>query len=324
LTGPARPGVKPELQISPSVAQAIVNRVADNQTVEKVSELAGGEISAVYAIELTGAPPLVLKVYSEMMHWKMQKEALIYGWLEGKLDVPAPRILLVDDTKSLINLNFLVMNKLDGHVLGGFEPTLARTELLDAYNQMGRLFRQIHEIAMESFGYIGATGILPAYPGNRAYLSFQFEKKHREFAERGGDRRLGGRLERLIGERAHLLDTCTAARLCHYDFYTGNVVAQRRNGSLRLSGIFDFENAIAGDPMMDMAKTLYYLEHFSTGNEAKVAALLAGYGPLDRPHADETLALYRLYCMLELWCWFAQTADAEKLSELTTHLEAYE
>ena len=41
---------------------------------------------------------------------------------------------------------------------------------------------------------------------------------------------------------------------------------------LRLSGILDFDGALAGDPLMDVAKALHYV-----GAEAK-AALLKGYG----------------------------------------------
>jgi hypothetical protein len=40
---------------------------------------------------------------------------------------------------------------------------------------------------------------------------------------------------------------------------------------LRLSGILDFDGALAGDPLMDVAKALHYV-----GAEAK-AALLKGY-----------------------------------------------
>jgi hypothetical protein len=47
----------------------------------------------------------------------MQKEAALCGLLHGRLSVSSPRVLLVDDSQSLLDLNFIVMNKLDGEAL---------------------------------------------------------------------------------------------------------------------------------------------------------------------------------------------------------------
>ena len=71
---------------------------------------------------------------------------------------------------------------------------------------------------------------------------------------------------------------------------------------------------------MDIAKAIFY---FTDQDEAKKAALFAGYGTIDRSDVRDTLALYRLYCILELWCWFAQIGDRQRLAELTRELERY-
>jgi aminoglycoside phosphotransferase (APT) family kinase protein len=314
------PTVKPELEISPDQAQAIVDRMAAGRTVAFVSPLQGGEISAIYEIGLIGAPSLVLKVYPESLHWKMQKEVFVSGLLQDRLSVPAPRILFADDTKSLIDLNFTVMDKLDGDILRGLAPTLTAEQLQAARSQMGRALREIHRVPMESFGYIGPTGVWTAYPTNRAFLSSQFEQRLAAFAEHGGDAMLGGRLKSYIAERAQLMDACATASLCHFDFHSGNILAGMKDGSLQLSGILDFENAIACDPLMDVAQACYY---FTLDDETKQAALFAGYGPIDRASLQDTLALYRLYCIFDLWCWFAQTGNHERLPRLARDLERF-
>jgi aminoglycoside phosphotransferase (APT) family kinase protein len=91
-----------------------------------------------------------------------------------------------------------------------------------------------------------------------------------------------------------LLDGCTRSSLCHCDFHTGNVLAVGD----RLSGIVDLENAIAGDPLMDFAKTIAYSVR---DDEAKGAALLAGYGPIEPADWPATLHLCRFYGSIELW-----------------------
>jgi aminoglycoside phosphotransferase (APT) family kinase protein len=311
--------LKPDLAISCDQAQAIVNRIAEPRTVARVTTLHGGELCAVYEISLTeGSPSLVLKVYPDALQWKMQKEVSVARLLQDRLSVPIPHVLLVDDTKSLMELNFIVMSKLDGDILLGLERTLPQAEVHSIYWQMGRLLREIHCIPIDAFGYIGPHGVWTPYASNQAYMSFQFGKKLTEFVESGGASELADRLGAFVERRAHLLDGCAAARLCHYDFHGGNVLIERKDGSLHVSGILDFENAIAGDPLMDIAKTLNYAVR---EDQTKRSGLLAGYGTIERPDWEETLALYRMYCVLELWCWMAQIGNSEPLAGLTLDLE---
>jgi aminoglycoside phosphotransferase (APT) family kinase protein len=313
--------LKPVLAISKEQAQAIVDRVTPGRKLSRIGELLAGEISAVFEIELEGGPPaFVLKVYPEALHWKMQKEILVARLLDGKLGVPTPRILLADDSRTLIELSFVVMDRLDGKSLLGLEPMLDRSDTRAIYVQMGRVLREIHAIAMDSFGYIGAEGVVTPFATNRAYMLSQLERKLAGFAQLGGRPELARKLEAYVERSAPLLDDCTAASLCHFDFHAGNILAARRGGSLRLSGIVDLENAIAGDPLMDLAKTIAYSVR---DDETKRAGLLAGYGPIDRRNWPETLALYQFYGAIELWAWWTQIGDHQRAASMVADLERY-
>lgn len=262
-------------------------------------------------------PPLVLKVYPDELHWKMQKEVAVIGLIQNRVSVPVPRILLADDTKTLLGLNFTLMTRLGGSVLLQLEADLLPAQRHSVYAQIGRLLREFHAIAMEAFGYIGATGILAAHATNRTYLTHQVERKLREFAHRGGDADLAGRVAGYFGDRAELFNACTRAVLCHNDLHAGNLLATVANGSLTLTGVLDFEGALAGDPLMDVAKALYYLDP-----EAR-RALLEGYGVMERANWAQTLDLYHLYFVLELWCWMAQIGNKQPLDQLASDLERY-
>ncbi|KRR21279.1 hypothetical protein CQ14_06415 [Bradyrhizobium lablabi] len=310
--------LKPDLQVSISIAQSIVEQVVSDRTVATVSRLYGGEIAAIHEIAFTDPAhrPLVLKVYPDDLRWKMQKEVTVTGLIQGRLSVPAPDILLADDSKRLLPLNFILMTMLDGSRLGQLEEDLTPEQLASAYAQIGRLLREFHHIPMEAFGYIGPTGIWTAHSSNHDYLTHQFPRKLAEFAERGGSAELAQRIAGHVAERAHLFKDCSQAVLCHNDLHAGNLLATIGNEGLRLTGVVDFEGALAGDPLMDVAKALYYLD------EACTHALLDGYGVLDRGHWSETLDVYHLYFVLELWCWMAQIGKKERLDELALELEA--
>jgi aminoglycoside phosphotransferase (APT) family kinase protein len=308
--------VKPRLAISIDHAQAILDRGAPGSSVTGAVELYGGEIGAVFELARKDAPSCILKVYPASMQWKMAKEVRVLGLLRN-INAPVPHIFFADDSRSVIDLNFVLMTKLPGNVLGRHEAALSEAELFAIHAEMGACLRNIHDITLDSFGYIGPYGVWTAYRTNRDYLSFQFAKKLGDFRARGGDTALADRLETAIADRRHLLDGAVTPRLCHYDFHAGNVLVTS-NGAPHISGIVDFENAIAGDPLMDIARALFY---FTAKDEPKRNGLLAGYGAIGRADWREAIDLYRLYGTLELWCWFAEIGRREALAGLTTELE---
>jgi aminoglycoside phosphotransferase (APT) family kinase protein len=282
--------LKPDLQLSVVAAQAIVDRSISTQTVATVSKLHGGEIATVYEIAFVDRAhqSLVLKVYPDELHWKMQKEVTVLRLIQGRLSVSVPRILLADDSKSLVSLNFTLMTKLDGSILGRLETGLVPEKRRSAYAQIGALLREFHAIPMEAFGYIGAKGISTPHSTNRLYVTHQFQRKLKEFAERGGDARLAERIAGYAAVRDDLLGTCAHAVLCHNDLHGGNLLAAVSQGNVKLTGVVDFEGALAGDPLMDVDKAVFYLDA-----ECR-SAVLEGYGAVDRDHWSETLDLYHL------------------------------
>ena len=312
--------LKPSLAVSGAQAQAIVDRVAPGRRLARIGELLAGEISAVFEIELVDGPPaFVLKVYPEALHWKMQKEVSIARLLEEK-PIPVPRILLADESRSLLDLNFVVMNRLDGRNVSQWEPSLDHGETHEIYRQIGEALRVIHGVTMESFGYLAADGVVQPFASNRAYMLSQFERKLGGFAKLGGRPALAEQLNAYLKRSADLLDGCQQPVLCHYDYHSGNLLAARRDGTLQLTGIIDLENAIAGDPLMDLAKTIAY----SVRDDAtKRAGLLAGYGPIDRPDWQETLRLYQFYGAIELWAWWTQIGDGPRAEGIVAELERY-
>lgn len=309
--------VKPDIPVPIDSAQAIIDKAIPGERVVGVSKLHGGEIAAIYEIAFaSGRAPVVLKAYPQSLYWKMRKEANMLALVHGKLRVPAPSVLLVDETKLILDLNFLLMTKLDGSVLGSIEKALPAAHYLSAYKQIGALLHDFHRIPMPAFGYIGADGIVTPHASNRAYLSTQFERKLAEFVQRGGEPLHAQQIARFAEDRAALLDGCKTAVLCHNDLHAGNVLARvAADDTVTLCGVLDFENTQAADPLMDIAKAAYYLK------PEERSALFEGYGDTGRPHAQETLRTYHLYFVLVLWCWMAEIGNAAALPDLTRDLE---
>ena len=203
--------LKPDLQLTVATAQAIVDQAVPGRAVATILRLHGGEIAAVYEIAFVDPAhaPLILKVYPDELHWKMQKEVTVLGLIKDRLSVSVPRILLADDSKRLLGLNLTLMTKLEGAVLGRLETTLTTPQRLSAYAQIGGLLREFHGFPMEASGYIGAKSVVMAHATNHEYLTHQFQRKLKEFTERGGDAGLAERVAGYAAGRAELLGACT-------------------------------------------------------------------------------------------------------------------
>lgn len=110
-------------------------------------------------------------------------------------------------------------------------------------------------------------------PTNDEYLRRHFAKKLREFSEVNGDPSLHAAITRYGRGHRDLVAQCSAPTLCHNDFHEGNILV---TGS-GVTGFVDVENAIATDPLMDIAKIDCYSIR---GDPVKLAGLLDGYGEL--------------------------------------------
>ena len=285
--------------------------------VQTVEPLAGGANSPVFELRTAEGKAVVLKLYPESLHWKMQKEVLVYDLLRGRdLDVPVPSLLSADDSKQFVAQNFVVLTKLEGQLVSALDDRLTDDDRLAIGRQVGALLARLHKILFDEFGYVGTDGIVDPHPSNLAYMSFQFEKKLREFRELGGDPEVERSIERYVEDRRDLFAACERAVFCHNDCHSANLLVLPADGGWRVSGLLDFENVLAGDPLLDLAKAHCYDPRRS---ERTLAALVEGYGEL-HPEWRETLELYVLYHWLELWDWLASTGTTKPLADLGAEL----
>jgi aminoglycoside phosphotransferase (APT) family kinase protein len=133
----------------------------------------------------------------------------------------------------------------EGEILRELETAaLDGQQLFACHRRMGQVLREIHHITLVDFGCLGPHGRVEAAPPNRAYMPHQFDRHLADCLGRG-DCALAERMRPVIRERAILFDACGEACLCHFDFRSGNVLAERRPRSPRVSGILDFGGAIA-------------------------------------------------------------------------------
>jgi hygromycin-B 7''-O-kinase len=255
--------------------------------------------TAVYEI-----PGEVVKRYAGESRWKQAKEIHVYSLLADVAGVPS--VTHVDTDRGVT-----VMTRVPGSPLAD-APANAMGDL---YRQLGAVQAAVHRIAQPAFGYL-TTEVLDPAPHNTAYMTSCFERKLAEFLSRGGSPAIHRLARERVAERAGLFGLCAGPVLCHNDLHEGNVLVEPAGGGWRVTGFVDVENAIAADPLMDLAKTIQY---DLTRSPVKVAGLLAGYGPLPADGLAR-IELYRLYHALELWDWFAEIGNTGPLDSIAADI----
>lgn len=272
----------------------------------------GGQLSAVYEVRCEDpAHDVICKVYADEWAWKQAKEIHVYRLLARDTPLPVPAVLHHAANTAPGGRAVTILSLLEGRPLSEASADMDATLIPAMYREMGAALAAVHRIGQEAYGYL-TTKILDPLPDNGTYMRHQFTKKLREFDELGGDSALRDAVARRVERDGGLLDGCEAAVLCHNDLHEGNVLVAQGPRGWEVTGVIDVENAIAADPLIDLAKTDYYA--LGRG-EPERTALLDGYGALPGD-GIERLELYRLYHALELWDWFRSIGTTEPLASI--------
>jgi len=282
--------------ITIEVAREIIRSANCANEPAGIRHLQGGSAD-VYRIDFAdGTRPLVLKVYADEPNWFMSKEALVAEWISDRIGVPIPRWLVLDGSRQLLARRYAVMTWLPGVIV---RSLIGSMDLEGAYRQMGTALMRLHDIQMPAYGYIGSEGIARPKNSNSQYMGSAFCSAIRQFQELGGDADLVRKLERKVYERSGVFAHNVRPVLCHNDLQQGNVLAAKDDcGSLKLTGLIDFANASAADPLLDLALALFCCTHEDPKSREP---LLAGYGRIEHPDAEAALWLYTLYHRVVMW-----------------------
>jgi aminoglycoside phosphotransferase (APT) family kinase protein len=282
--------------ITIEVAREIARNTSCAAEPTNIIQLQGGTTD-VYRIDFAdGTAPQVLKVYADEPDWFMKKEAMIAGWIGDRIGVPVPQWLVLDDTRRLLSRRYAVMTFLPGAMA---RSLIGTSDAHDVYRQMGAALRRTHEIPMSAYGYIGTDGIAQPKHSNSEYMSSAIEGALRRFQDAGGGSELTRRLRSSVDERSDVFACNVSPVLCHCDFHQGNVLAARdERGQLKLTGLIDFTNASAADPLLDLASALFFCTHEDAQSREP---LLAGYGKIEHPDPESALWLYTLHHRVTMW-----------------------
>lgn len=261
-----------------------------------IAELIGGGARS-FRIDRVNGPPLVLKIFNDALPYATGKETYASQLLRD-LDVPMTRFLASDESRTRLPFRYTIANYLPGRQVMTFKD---EPDVGDLYRQMGEMLRKLHTVSVPGYGAFDTDGLRDPVSTNSEYLARRFTYSIGRFRHFGGDEALAKKLEAIFDQSAGVIAESRGAVFAHDDFQPHNVLAERdAEGRLQLTGLLDFGNARASDPVCDLAKALFCSEHDAPGSSPYI---LAGYGPIDHSAPEAALRVYTLVHRVTMWMW---------------------
>ncbi len=226
----------PELPAPPSFAPIRTGKFNTSFWVR-----AGG---AEYVLRIAPPRDAVFLFYEREM---MRQEPAIHALVRARTSVPVARILAFDDSRSLIDRHYLLMERLAGQPL----TEVGRINTNHVLRQVGRCLAEVHGLHEDRYGYLGAHH--PMEPQRRWVDAFliMWNKLIDDIVGVGYyDEQESARMRRLLDDRIKLFDRPVPASLLHMDIWHQNLLVDEAG---RLSGIVDWDRALWGDPEIEFA-----------------------------------------------------------------------
>ena len=177
----------------------------------------------------------------------MKQEPEIHSRLLEHTRVPVPRILAFDESRDLIDRDYMIMERLPGRPLS--EASTADAEAV--LRRVGSLLARVHAQTADRYGYLGAHHPMePQATWAEAFavmwLAMIADVERMGYYSADESAMMGGLLDRHM----HVFERTVPASLLHMDVWGPNIIVA---GEREVTGLLDWDRALWGDPEMEFA-----------------------------------------------------------------------
>lgn len=242
------------------IQEIISYHFGESTRVNYVEELTDGWFNAVYMINLEGEGVLgnkdmVLKTGIETGKYTiryekdiMKTELSIYDML-WETDIPVPQILARDSSKSIINCEYFIMERVLVDNWMNFEQMISKENHDKLLGDMAEYVGKLHRIKGNYFGYIKDDTSFHHKDWRSAFTAM-VHMMVEDGKKDGIDLPYNIILE-AFEKVWYILDEVKEASLVNFDLWSKNVMLGYKDGEFFISALIDHERAFYGDPHAD-------------------------------------------------------------------------
>ncbi|MCA9977743.1 MAG: aminoglycoside phosphotransferase family protein, partial [Anaerolineales bacterium] len=209
----------------------------------------------------------------------------LHALLQAETKVPVARVLAFDDSHTLIDRDFILMEQLPGRPLT--EMGHVNTSLV--LGQLGEQLAQVHRLHATQYGYLGPHR--PMTPQNNWVDAFaiMWSKLIADIMAVGYyDDEEAAFMRRLLDHYLVMFDKPVASCLLHMDVWHQNILVDDEG---TITGLVDWDRALWGDPEIEYA----VLDYCGISEPA----FWEGYGR-ERDNSQEATIRQVFYLLYEL------------------------
>jgi fructosamine-3-kinase len=232
-----------------------------NVEIDKAYILTGGCLNRVIGIDLNnGLPSLVLKANPGKKDQGLKHEYSVLQYFKDKTTMPVPSPIMYDDTSEIIPGTYFVMTKVDGVAMQHLDFSLHA--IRDITEQLATIITELHMQKGEGFGGVSES----SHPKLTEWADFWLPRLDQAIIKvrSGGyvSAEILNRVEKVRPFFHSLLNINHTATLTHYDIWSGNIMLDKNNGGLKITGLLDVQGYWA-----DYARELSFMEMFGVAND---------------------------------------------------------
>ena len=234
-------------EILDAIAQAYSDR-----RLRSMTDLTGGFDFVVYRVDFENYESVVFR--GQRNEVSPYEGTLDYGaqligekrFYQRVTHLPVPRALYIEPDESVLGFPFGFFTCMPGTPLSDLLPRASQNELQRIDGVMGALLASVHQVDMPRYGRLFSDEVQTW----GEYFSDRLARRLSPYSEEGV--MSSGQIEHFVGQASEIEPD--HPRLLHMDFRPDNMLATLDNGVLKLTGIVDAANCLAGDALFDLAR----------------------------------------------------------------------
>ncbi|NIV33726.1 MAG: phosphotransferase [Anaerolineae bacterium] len=179
----------------------------------------------------------------------MAQEPQLHALLRAETSVPVAEILAYDDSRTLVDRDYLLMERLPGTALS--EAALSKSRVDDVLEQVGVYLAQMHALVADRYGYLGNHRPMQPQPTWPEAFAVMWNKLLDDVVACGGyTLEEADAMRRLLDVYRPHFEHEAPASLLHMDVWSQNILVDRAG---RVTGLVDLDRALWGDPEIEFA-----------------------------------------------------------------------
>jgi fructosamine-3-kinase len=269
-----------------------------------ISPLRGGELDTVLRLDFDREPgSAVIKLNDEADHDGFAAEHARLDYLRERCPVPVPRVYARGGAGEALSCSYMLLELLPGTHLG--DAGLSAEERRSFDRQLAQACLELHAHTNETFGVIEEEYRTQRWSEIAVprLIDMRDEMKGRLPDDVLAD------IDRAVAAAREAFKDQGTPALVHGDLWGGNILVERVNGDVRISGLLD-----PGAQYADVEMELAYLETFETAGPTFFEVYNATT-PM-RPGYDLRKMLYRLNTMM-VHVWLLAAPPRSKTTHCT-------